>query len=333
MEVRAESVLGREIDQLRGDVVRVDRAQPQACGRDRRKHRFNQRRQGPTLLPAVGAKVDSGEDDFAIALLDRLDGAAEQRWLRQAAGLTSGAPHDAVGAAMVAAVLHLQEIARTAETGCPWDGIRRKVGGDVVEQFVFPPVGKTGVDAAHGGDPRIGIVNVTPGENEVRLRRPTSQTVDQGSEFAISLGGNGAAVDDAYVGIGLVLRDLEADLCQPIAKLCHLGKVDLASERVQRDLHDCWTRIAAAITPASRARSTRGPRVTAVPPPLASWSSSSADQPPSGPTASATFEDLSCTSRKWRLAPGCSTSTVRSGSSASAAASESGLATDGIRPR
>src|SRR5579864_5514412 len=190
---------------------------------------------------------------------------------------------------MVAAVLDLQEVAGTAETGRAWDGIRGKVGGDVIEQLVFPPVRKTGVDATDRGDPRIGIVDMTSGENQVRLGRPTSQPMDQGPELAISLGGDRTAVDDAHVGAGLILRHLEADFCEPIAKLRHLGKVDLASEGVQRDLHDCWTRIAAAITPASRARSTRGPMVTGVPPAVASCSSSWADQPPSGPTASPTF--------------------------------------------
>src|SRR5690348_2169449 len=131
----------------------------------------------------------------------------------------------------------------------------------------------------------MGIVDVTAGQDQVSLWMPAAQPMHQGAQLAVCLGSDGAAVDDANIGALVAIGDGEAGARQPVAQLGHLGKVHLAAERLQRDVHGCWTRIAAATIGARRARRMRGPRLTAMAACSRNAASSASVQPPSGPTA------------------------------------------------
>src|SRR5881409_3819985 len=80
-----------ELDQLRREVIGVDRAEPQPGGSDRLEQSLQERCQVLPTLSAEGAEIDPAEHG------------------------PSRSPDDAVGAAMAAAILHLEEESGTRE--------------------------------------------------------------------------------------------------------------------------------------------------------------------------------------------------------------------------
>ena len=188
---------------------------------------------------------------------------------------------------MIAAVLHLEEEAGTREGRRARRRARGEVRRHVVEDFTLSRIREGDIRARDGRDAWMGIVDMTAGQDEVSLRMPAAQSVHHRAELAIRLGGDRAAVDHADVRVVRRVRYRETRPCQPVTEIHHLSKIDLATERLDRDIHRCWTRIAAATIGASRARRIRGPRLTARPPRSRSSASSPSVHPPSGPTASA----------------------------------------------
>src|ERR1700732_1064517 len=148
--------------------------------------------------------------------------------------------------------------------------------------------------------------------------------MNQGSKLAVGLRRNGAAVDHTDVGVLIAIRHGEAGTRQLVAKLRHFGEIHLASERLNRDVHRCWTRIAAATTGARRARRIRGPRLTRTPSRSRISDSSASVQPPSGPTAIVYASDPSIACSSGSRADGSSTSNLASPAPSRAAGNESG---------
>src|ERR1700730_362456 len=221
-----------------------------------------------------------------MAIGDRSLGSFDQLGFLVALGRSAGPPHDAVGAAVIAAVLHLEEETRAGEacrSAAP--GGRREGRCDLVEDLTFERVRKHHVDTGDRRYARVRIVDMATRENQLRIRVAAPEAVHHGSTLAAGLGRHRAAVDHADVGALVAIRDSKAGPGQPVAELGHLGEIDLAPKRLDGDVHRCWTRIAAATTGASRARRIRGPRFTATAPRARSTVSSTSVQPPSGPTA------------------------------------------------
>src|SRR5213594_424800 len=293
-----------ELDQLRREVIGVDRAEPQPGGSDRLEQSLQERCQGLPTLSAEGAEIDPAEHDLAIPIGDRPAGPLDEVHFLPAARGPSRSPDDAVGAAMVAAILHLEEESGTRERRRAGSRPRGEVRRNVVEDLALSRVREGHVRVGDGGYAWMRVVDMTAGQDEVGLRMTAAQPVHHRAEFAVRLGGDRAAVDHADVGVVCRVRYREADTGQPVAQLCHLGKIDLASQRLDRHVHRCWTRIAAATMGASRARRIRGPRLTARPPRSRNVDSSLSVHPPSGPTAIAYADELSSASSRDTLAVG-----------------------------
>ena len=187
---------------------------------------------------------------------------------------------------MVAAVLHFEEEAGAGEgRRSAASGRRREGRGDVVEDLAFTRIRERDVDTGNRGEPRIRIVDVATRQDQMRLRVTAPQAMHHRPKLSVRLRGHRTAVDHADVGVLVAVRYRESGPRQPVAELGHLGEIQLASERLDRDVHRCWTRIAAATMRARRARKIRGPRLTVSAPRSCSALRSSSVQPPSGPTA------------------------------------------------
>ena len=186
---------------------------------------------------------------------------------------------------MIAAVLHLEKESRPDKGRRSHACRRLEIRREVIEDFPFARIGEAHVGVGHRRHARVRVIDVAPGQDEVRFRVPASQAVDHGAQLAVRLGGHGAAVDDADVRVLVGLGDRKTGARQLIAEVLHLREIHLATERVDRDFHGRWTRIAAATSGARRARRMRGPRLTATAPRARSMANSSSVQPPSGPTA------------------------------------------------
>jgi hypothetical protein len=79
---------------------------------------------------------------------------------------------------------------------------------------------------------------VTAGKDQVSLRVSAAEAVDKRPNFSVRLGRHGAAIDHANVRIAVVFGYDETCAGQAVPQLGHLSKVDLASERLDRDSHD-----------------------------------------------------------------------------------------------
>ena len=113
MEVRHEPLLlGDRADQRVVGLDRIDRGEAQPLelrhvaedGADQLAEARPARQVG-----AVGGDVDAGQDDFAIAVRDELADLLDDRAHRHRARIAAAIGDDAEGAAVVAAVLHLDE--------------------------------------------------------------------------------------------------------------------------------------------------------------------------------------------------------------------------------
>src|ERR1700716_1269931 len=333
VQVPAKSRGRGQLDQLRREVVGVDRAEAQACRCDRLQQPRNEGREGRSAVAAEGAQVHAGQHDLSIAIGDRELRPLDQRRFLITVRHAARPPDDAVGAAVIAAVLHLQEEARAREGRRPAFGGRGEVGGDVVEKFALSSIRKRHVDTGDRGNARVRIVDMTAGQDEVRLRMTAPQAMHHRPKLAVGLGRDGAAVDHPDISVLVAIRHGEAGTRQPVAKLGHFGEIHLAAERLNRDLHRCWTRIAAATTGARRARRMRGPRVTKTPSRSRISDSSVSVPPPRGPTAIVYAREPSIARTSGIDADGSSTSSFAPPACSSAAANETGPATSGTAPR
>ena len=190
-----------QLHQLRREVIRIDRTEPQSGGSDRLEQSPQERRQRLPPLAPKGAEIDPGEHDLPISIGDRPARALDEASFRLAARGPAGAPHDAVGAAMVAAILHLEEEAGAGERRRAMSRHRGEVCRNVVEDLILSCVRKSHVHAGHGRNARMRVVNVTAGQDEMGLWMTTAQSVHQGAELAVRLGGDGATIDHADVGV------------------------------------------------------------------------------------------------------------------------------------
>ena len=171
VKVPAESRRRGQLDQLGGEVVGIDGAETKPCRGDRRQQPPNERCEGVAAVAAEGAQVDAGQHDLAIAIGDRLLRALDQCGLVLALRHAAGAPHDAVGAAVIAAVLHFEEESRARERRRSAGARgRRERRGQVIEDLSFPVVGECDIDARNRGYARVRIVDVAPRQDQLRLR-------------------------------------------------------------------------------------------------------------------------------------------------------------------
>src|SRR5215469_17377886 len=111
--MRTDSRVFQEPRQLRVDVRGVYRREPDAGRCGSRQQTEDQR----SKATPVGTKVDPGQHDLAVSGACGRAGAALQIWRDAGDGVTAGLPDDAEGAAVVAAILHLQHVSRSADAG------------------------------------------------------------------------------------------------------------------------------------------------------------------------------------------------------------------------
>src|ERR1700694_200385 len=329
----AKSRRRRQLDQLRREVVGIDGTEAKACWGDRLQQPTHEGRKGLSAVATEGAQVHAGQHDLSVAPVDRLPRPLDQRRFLIAVRHAACTPHDAVGAAVITDVLHLEEEARPRKGRRSVFCGRGEVRGEVVENLALSRIRKRYVDARDGGNARIRIVDVAAGQDEVVLRVPAPQPVHHRSKLAVGLRCDGAAVDYTDVGVLIALRHGEAGTRQAVAQLRHFSEIHLASERLNRDVHRCWTRIAAATTGARRARRIRGPRLTNTPLRSRISDSSMSVQPPSGPTAIVYASDPSIARTRGSDADGSSTSSLAPRACSSAAGNETGPTTSGTAPR
>ena len=155
--VGAEARMRGEPGQSRVDVVGVDTAQAQPRV-DAAEQGPGQRGQGGARgeIMAPGAQVDAGEDQLGVSGVRGGAGALDHIGEGDAArAAAAGGPDRAVGAAVVAPVLHLEECPRAAgeATGRECGGVAGKRpqpagdGHDVIGDAVLVGVGEDRVDA------------------------------------------------------------------------------------------------------------------------------------------------------------------------------------------
>src|SRR5438094_10213454 len=156
-----------ELDQLRREVIGVDRAEPPPGGSDRLEQSLQERCQGLPTLSAEGAEIDPAEHDLAIPIGDRPAGPLDEVHFLPAARGPSRSPDDAVGAAMVAAILHLEEEARAGERRRAGYRLRGEVCRHVVEDLALSRVRESHILTGDGGNAWIRVVDTTAGQNEV----------------------------------------------------------------------------------------------------------------------------------------------------------------------
>src|SRR5439155_704056 len=110
---------------------------------------------GKPTIAAEGSQVDAGEHDLSIAITDCLPGALDEARLLVAARPSPRTPDDAIGAAMIAAILHLEEEAGPRERRRARRRARGEVCRNVVEDLALSRVRKSHVGAGDGRYARV----------------------------------------------------------------------------------------------------------------------------------------------------------------------------------
>ena len=201
--MRHKARFGRE--QAAQDVVDldgVDRGEPQA----RQLGQFAQDRacQGAERrlvrqVAAIAGEVDAGEHDFSRARLHQASTLDDHAILRKRARIPAAEGDDAEGAAMVAAVLDLDEAACMAGEAAGHRGPQCRARHDVAD-IELVPGGCVRVPEAVGtgeGRPALGVELLVIAEDAVRLRHGR-----EARRFDL---GGAAGDDDRAVGL-LALR-------------------------------------------------------------------------------------------------------------------------------
>ena len=115
-------LVGDRVEEFGVDLDGVDRgeAKPRQLGHLARIARTRAPSAGAGKVGAVGGDVDAGQHDFAIAVVDEAADLIDDGGQRHRARIAAAVRDDAEGAAVVAAVLHLDEGA-----GAPVDALDR----------------------------------------------------------------------------------------------------------------------------------------------------------------------------------------------------------------
>ena len=204
--------------------------------------------EGLVAILAELAYVDAGEYNLLSAVGCRLAGADDSLADRGAAAMATGEGDSAVGAIVVAAVLHLEEGASAVVTGEGAEEVAVSgdvsadnlsvVGGQVVEDLrdeeMFLVVAEDKSDAVDVGDLTWLQLGVAAGHDDEIGGVDTSAASDHLSALTVSLFGDGASIDNIDVG-GVVEADSdEAGLLDEVtAHLARLAEVELTAESME----------------------------------------------------------------------------------------------------
>lgn len=155
----------------------------------------------------------------------------------------------AVGTAVVAAVLHLEEGARAVAARKGGEERRELLRvavvnprpalsgqlGHTFEQIAFVVVAQHDVHAFDRGDLLRSELRVAARHGNDRLRVAAVEPADQIAAFLVGVLRHGAAVDDAYVGLGRRGHTHEAAALELPGQSGGLREVELAAERMETD--------------------------------------------------------------------------------------------------
>src|SRR5438270_8615102 len=127
----AEPAGAGKLDQVGREIIGIDRTEAKARRGNRLQQPANEGREGLSAVAAESTEVDAGQHDLAVALGDGSLRSFYQEAFILTERCAACAPDDAVSAAMVATVLHLEEEAGAGEARRSLCG-RREIGGNVV---------------------------------------------------------------------------------------------------------------------------------------------------------------------------------------------------------
>ena len=191
-------LIGKRIEQIVIGFDRIDRRQPQPRQLGHvAQDALDQRAQARLAqVSAIAGDIDAGEHDLAIAARDQPPRLRDHFVHRQRARIAAPERDDAEGAAMVAAVLHLQEGA-----GVAFDAVDRVRGVRVTA--MMSPTAMRSLSSAH--DARIELLLVADHAIDLGHRRKR-----------LRFGLRGAAGDD-----DARVRALAPDAADGLARLPH----------------------------------------------------------------------------------------------------------------
>ena len=180
-------------------------------------------RRGARQIAAIAGGIDAGQYDLAITAVDELAGLIDDGSHRYGAGIAAAIGNDAESAAMVAAILHLDERAHMAVDVPDHLRRRRLDAHDVVDpELLFSRnaeirqaaiggarqlllVAEHGIDLRHRGEGLLFRLRGAAGNDDAGMRMVAPRPADRLAGLAHGLTGHRTGVDqDGVVEPGLL---------------------------------------------------------------------------------------------------------------------------------